>query len=291
MEQAFLAKYQAALKKQDIDAYFALTAIDPKMDAKAKEDFKGTMLFDMAMGASNPNQTYSFVPVAPGEQSQPYEIDGKMYGDYLPAVIALKTTFGKPPPSSSNEAFATGDSTLNLCVQDHQLMIVGPKEIPGAVPPPAVDKSANFGIEPNLRKVSDKTDFKNWNAFTSLNEFLASLKQPAVEVLASGESPYEYYAICRIAPDLCVWAGGDKVGEKNYSFYFQATDSNKQELKGAPKWIRLVDVPTDNGQGPVVQGTVFFVPDHYSGPITLKAQYSDDKGNKSSTVSRTIEWK
>jgi hypothetical protein len=122
-----------------------------------------------------------------------------------------------------------------------------------------------------------------------LNEFLPSLKQPAVQVLDSGETTYEYYAICRIAPNLCVWAGGDKAGQGNYTFYFKATDANKQDLKGAPKWIRLVDVPTDNGQAPSVQGTVFFVPDHYSGPITLEAHYGDDSGEKV-TLSRTINW-
>jgi hypothetical protein len=291
MEQDFLAKYQAALKKQDPDAYFALAAIDPQMDAKAKEDFKGLMLLSAAMASSNPNQTYSFVPVAPGQHNQPYEIAGKMYGDYLPTVIALKTTFGKPPPSSANESVATGDSTFNLCVQDHQLMIVGPKEIPGAVPPPAVNKAANFGIKPNLRKVGDNVKFEDENTFASLNEFLLSLKQPSLEVLASGETKYEYYAICRIAPNLCVYAGGEKPEHGDYSFYIKAADSNKQPLKGSQTWIRLVDIPTDNGQAPDVQGTVFTVPDHYSGPVTVEAQYSDGKGAKSFSVSRTVDWK
>ena len=170
-------------------------------------------------------------------------------------------------------------------------MLPGLKEIPGAVPPPAVDKAANFGIEPNLRKLSDKAESEGENGFTSLDEFLASLKQPGVEILDSGEGKFEYYAICRIAPNLCVWAGGDKVGETNYSFYFRATDSNKQELKGSQKWIRLVDLPTDNGQAPNVQGTVFFVPDHYTGPITIDAHYSDDAGAKIPSVSRTVDWK
>jgi hypothetical protein len=212
-----------------------------------------------------------------------------MYGAYLPAVVGLKITFGKPSHPSS-EPMATGDTTMPLCVQDHHLMMMGLKEIPGAVPPPAVDKAANFGIEPNLRKVSDKAAWDDGDAFTSLNEFLASLKQPAVQVLDSGESTYEYYAICRIAPNLCVWAGGDKAGEKNYTFYFSATDSNKQQLNGAKKWIRLVDVPTDNGAAPNVQGTVFFVPDPYSGPITLVANYGDESG-KTEIISRTVDWK
>jgi ankyrin repeat protein len=291
MEQAFLTKYEAASKKQDPDAFFALVASDPNMDAKTKESFKGMLTLGFLLDSSNLNRTYSFVPVPPGQPDKPTQLDGKMYDDYLPAVVELKITFGKPAQASSNEPSATGPTTLPLCIQDHQLMMVGLKEIPGAVPPPAVDKSANFGIEPNLRKVSDKGKWEDRDAFTSLDEFLASLKQPSVGILASGEAKFEYYAICRIAPNLCVWAGGDKVGEANYSFYFRATDLNKQELKGSQKWIRLADVPTDNGQAPNVQGTVFFVPDHYTGPITIEAQYTDDTTNKTSSVSRTVDWK
>ena len=289
MKQAFLRKYKAALEKQDTDALFSLVATDPDLDAKAKESFKGTVLFGAALTLSNPDRTYSFVPLPSGPKEEPTQINGKMYDAYLPAVVGLKIAFGKPAHPSSTEPMATGDTTLPLCIQDHRLMMIGLKEIPGAVPPPAMDKAANFGIEPNLRKVTDQTEWKNGNAFTSLNEFLASLKQPAVQVLDSGESMYEYYAICRIAPNLCVWAGGDKVGERNYTFYFKATDSNQQELNGSQKWIRLVDVPTDNGQAPNIQGTVFFVPDHYSGTITLKANYGDDSGKKVA-FSRTITW-
>ena len=291
MEQAFLTKYKAGLKKQDIDVLFSLFATEPNMDSKAKESFKGMFLLSLAIITSNPNRTYSFVPLPSGQKDEPTQLNGKMYDAYLPAVVGLKITFGKPDhPPSATEPIATGDSTIPLCIQDHQLMMVGLKEIPGAVPPPAVDKAANFGIEPNLRKVSDKVEWKNGNAFTSLNEFLASLKQPAVQVLDSGESTYEYYALCRIAPNLCIWAGGDKVGERNYTFYFKATDSNKQELNGSQKWIRLVDVPTDNGQAPDVQGTVFFVPDHYSGPITIEANYGEDSGKRVS-FSLTVDWK
>jgi hypothetical protein len=280
------------LQKQDHpEALFALVALDPNMDAKAKDDLNGLFVFSFAMASSNPNRTYAFVPVTPDGQDQPTQLDGKMYDAYLPAVIALKITFAPPAHPSSDQPVATGDTIIPLCIQNHQLMLIGLKEIPGPVPPPAVDKSANFGIEPNLRKVSDQTEGENWDAFTSLDKFLSSLKQPAVEVLASGEATYEYYAICRIAPNLCVWAGGDKLGQNSYTFYFKATDSNQQQLKGSQKWIRLVDVPTDNSQAPNVQGTVFFVPDHYLGPITVKAQYLDDKGNKSSSVSRTVTWK
>ncbi len=291
MEQAFLAKYKAASEKQDPDAFFALVALDSNMDSKAKDALKGLMTLGFLLDASNLNREYSFVPVPSGQPDEPTQLAGKMYNDYPPAKVELKITFKKNDQASSNGLVAQGPTILPLCIQDHHLMITGVKEIPGAVPPPAVDKAANFGVEPNLRKVNDKTTWENGNAFTSLNEFLSSLKQPSVEILASGESKFEYYAICRIAPNLCVWAGGDKVGEKNYSFYFRATDSNKQELKGSQKWIRLADVPTDNGQAPDVQGTVFFVPDHYAGPVTIDAQYSDGAGNKASSVSRTVEWK
>ncbi len=293
MEQAFLAKYKAALEKPDPDAYMALVANDPHLDPKAKEAMKGFELFGVAMTLSNPNRTYAFVPLSSipvnGSDNSSTELAGKMYDGYLPPVLGLKITFGKPAHSSPDAPVAVGDTFLPLCMEDHQLMLCGFKEIPGAVPPPAVDKTANFGIEPNLRKIDEQAD--DPNSFTSLGQFLASLKQPAVQVLDSGESTYEYYAICRIAPNLCVWAGGDKVGEKNYTFYFRATDSNQQELNGSQKWIRLVDVPTDNGQAPNVQGTVFFVPDHYSGPITLKANYGDDSDTKSFSFSRTILWK
>jgi ankyrin repeat protein len=294
MEQAFLTKYKAALEKQDPDALFSMVATDPNMDSKAKESFKGLFLLSLALDSSNPNRTYSFVPLSlipSARKDELTQLNGKMYDAYLPPVVALKTVFGKPDhPPSATEPIATGDSTIPLCIQGHQLWIVGLKEVPGAVPPPAVDKAANFGIEPNLRKVSDKASFEDRDAFASLDEFLASLKQPSVEILTAGESMYEYYAICRIAPNLCIWAGGDKVGQSNYGFYSKATDSNKQELKGSQKWIRLVDVPTDNGQAPNVQGTVFFVPNHYSGPVTVETQYSDDKGNKASSISRTVTW-
>ncbi len=291
MEQEFLTRYKAVLEKKDPDALFSLVATDPNMDPKAKESFRGFILLSLAMVVSNPNRTYSFVLSPSAKKDELTQFNGKMYDAYLPAVIALKITFGKPDHLSSTEAIATGDSTIPLGIQDHRLMIVGLKEVPGAVPPPAVDKAANFGVEPNLRKLSDKAESEGEDGFTSLHEFLASLKQPGVEILDSGEGKFEYYAVCRIAPNLCVWAGGDKVGESNYSFYFRATDSNKQELNGSPKWIRLVDVPTDNGQAPNVQGTVFFVPDHYTGPITIDPHYSDDAGNKISSVSRTVDWK
>jgi len=291
MEQTFLARYKAALEKPDPDAYMALVANDPKMDSKAREDMKGLELFGGVMTLSNPNRTYTFVPLTPDPQDKPTELAGKMYGDYLPPVIALKITFGKPAHSSPDAPVAVGDATLPLCLEDHQLMLCGFKEIPGAVPPPAVDKTANFGIEPNLRQLSDKAQSEGEDGFTSLPEFLGSLKQPSVEILDSGENKFEYFAICRIAPNLCVWAGGDKVGEGNYTFYFRATDANKQQLKGSQKWIRLVDVPADNGQAPNVQGTVFFVPDHYTGPITIDPHYSDDAGNKIPSVARTVDWK
>jgi hypothetical protein len=294
MEQAFLAKYKAALEKPDTDALFSMIAFDPNMDPKGKEALKGIYVLSFAMDASNPNRTYSFVPATSGPEDKPTELVGKMYGEYLPAVIALKITFGKPAHSSPDAPVATGASTIPLCIQDHQLMLPGLKEIPGAVPPPAVDKAANFGIEPNLRKVKsgvkDKEGFDD-EGFTSLDEFLSSLKQPSVEILASGDSKYEYYAICCIAPNLCVFAGGDKVGEHNFTFYFKATDSNNQQLKGESTWIRLVDLPVDNGHAPNVQGTVFRVPDHYSGPVTVEAHYSDDSGKKSLTFSRTVDWK
>ena len=287
MEQAFLVKYKAAVEKPDPDAFFSLFAFDPKMDPKVKEDMKGLYLFSLAMVTSNPERTYSFVPVPPGQKNEPSPFKGKMYGDYLPAVVGLKITFGKPPSPSPDAAI--GDSTLPLCIQDHQLMMVGTKEIPGAVPPPAVDKAANFGIEPNLRKVSNASDEDD--GFASVNEFLSSLKQSSVEILASGETKFEYYAICRIAPNLCVIAGGDKRGQGNYSFYFKAKDSSQQELKGRQKWVRLVDVPTDNGQAPCVQGTLFEVPEHYTGAVTVEGQYQDDAGNKAANFSRTVEWK
>ena len=294
MEQAFLAKYKAALEKQDPDALFSMVAFDPNMDPKGKEALKGIYVLSFAMDASNPNRTYSFVPATSGPEDKPTELVGKMYGEYLPAVIALKITFGKPAHSFPDAPVATGASTIPLCIQDHQLMLPGLKEIPGAVPPPAVEKSANFGIEPNLRKVKsgvkDREGFED-NGFASLDQFLSSLKQPSVEILDSGDSKYEYYAICRIAPNLCVFAGGDKVGEHNFTFYFKATNSNNQPLKGESTWIRLVDLPVDNGQAPNVQGTVFRVPDHYSGPMTVEAHYWDDSGTKSLSFSRIVDWK
>jgi hypothetical protein len=132
------------------------------MDAKAREDLKGLILFGMAMGASNPNQTYSFVPIASGGQpGKPTQLDGKMYSDYLPAVVALKITFASPAHPSPNGGEAVGDAKIPLCIQDDQLMLIGLREIPGAVPPPAVDKTANFGIVPNLRKIDDKTHSDN----------------------------------------------------------------------------------------------------------------------------------
>jgi hypothetical protein len=195
MEAAFLVKYKAALGEQSPDAFLALFATDSQMDPKAKDAVKGFELLGFALDSSHSIQTCAFIPVPADQLNKPTEIDGKMYGDYLPPVIALKITFGaEAHPSPGGDVVG---ATVPLCLQNNQLMLVGTREIPGAVPPP-VKKSFNFGLTPNIRQAPGKEDPLD---FGSLDEFLSSLKQPRLQILASGKTPLVYYAVCRVGPN------------------------------------------------------------------------------------------
>jgi hypothetical protein len=300
MEQAFLAKYKAAMAKPDIDAYMALIAQDSHLTADDKERIKGFMELDLAMESASHPQTYEFVPLPAdsGKPDPPLEIDGKRYAGYLTPVVALKTTYAKMGHPAPGELVPSGPHTVPLGIQDHQLMIVGFKAAGDA--PPA-KKSDNFGITPNTRKLND--DRFGDGDFLSLDEFLASLKQPKVEVIASGETPLVYFAICRINSNLCVYADGNRhdQADSNYTFHVHASDLHNQPLTGNPTWIKLVeDKPDDSSppakearavfQTPSVQGTVFTMPDHYSGPVTIEADYWDDGGKELQPVLKTVLW-
>lgn len=280
MEQAFLGKFKAALEEKTPDAYFSLIANDPNIDPKTMEEIKGWEVFGAALAASNPNRTYAFVPVTPGQQSQPTEFSGKMYDAYLPAVVALKITFAIPDHPAPKD-LAVKETTIPLGIKNNQLMMIGVKEIIGAVPPP-FDKSKNFGIKPNKRKIDSDEEFDNADNFVSLGEFLSGLKQPSVKVIASGESELVYWAVCRVPPNLCIYAEGSHRGKGGYSSRAQITDSSKGVLKADTTFVRLLD--------PGINGTVFTVPNDYSGPLSLEVQYWDDSGKKTSSVSQTITW-
>jgi hypothetical protein len=126
MEQAFLAKYKAAVQKKDIDAYLSLFCMDPGINAKAKAYMMEMVQFGLAVNASNPNATYAFVPITPGQQNKPSQINGKTHVDILPTVIAFKVTFAKPDNAATNGYFS--GSTNLLAIKDHQLMFVDSKE-------------------------------------------------------------------------------------------------------------------------------------------------------------------
>jgi hypothetical protein len=124
MEQAFLVKYKAALAAQDVDAYIALFCIDPAVGPGARAAFRDLATIGLAMDASSPVRSYAFIPAASAPPNKPATFDGKMYVDNLPAVIALKITFGKSPTAAPDEAVMI-DSTKLLGIKDHQLMFVG----------------------------------------------------------------------------------------------------------------------------------------------------------------------
>ena len=294
MEQAFVAKYKAALKAQSPDPMLALVAMDPAIDPKAAKEIKGWEMVGMVMTASIPNPKFSFVPATPEKEDKkdaPPVFDGKVYTMYLTPVVAIKVEAG-----GSVHDFGFSGSTIPLGIKDGQLMLIGMKEVPGAVPPPpppALTKADNFGILPKLHKIDDKSD--DPSIFNTQAEFLSNLQQPDLEVLASGENKYVYYAICRIKPNLLVYADSNRPGQGNYFYEIHYIDSHNQELTADSKRVRLIDDLFTDDPTPAknVDGTEVRLPDNYSGPITVTAHYSEDmsKTSPAEKFSKTIDWK
>jgi hypothetical protein len=305
MEKDFLARYEAVMisakvakDPSGLASYYALFAMDPAVPPEGKKAFEDLSIIAIAMDASGGKPTYSFVSVPPDEKSNdaPLTLAGKVYTGYLPPVVELKTTFAPPDHPDPNGMTSTG-STHPLCVENGRLMLIGIKPVPGAVPPPADNPADNFGLTPQHLKQGDTDDD---NDFASLDKFLAALKQPSVQVLDSGENLDEYYAICRVRPDLFVFVHGSRPGKENYSYTFLVTDSNQTQIKVGSKQITLAEDPPglDGKPIPILQGDVYQPSAGYAGPITLLGKYgitSDPKAPDPSdpkfSFTKTVDWK
>jgi hypothetical protein len=295
MEKAFLTKYLAVVKKQDIDAYLKLIAAEPSSDSASNSNMKDLLRFSMAM-ESTPGASYSFTPIKPGEHDQPSQMNGKTYDDYLPAVIALSINFPPPAHPSADEGVLTSVRHL-LGIQNGQLFLVGSKEDDHAVipPPPApMPAPPNYQLKPNLRHLTNQQQQEqdeNGTSFASLDEFLASVKQPSLELLASGKTNFEYCSIYRLNPNLLVCASASRHGDSNFGFQFRAQNAMGADLVCEHRWINLVDHQVDNGPASDVTGYVFDVPPDYRGPIAVKLQEQDDAGKDGGSYSHTVDWK
>ena len=306
MEKDFLARYEAALviaktakDPSGLKAYYALFANDPKIDPKGEKAFEDLMLMGAALDAAGTNPTYSFVPVEDGDakaNDKPLQLAGKMYQGYLPPVVSVKVAFAPPEHHDPNGMNPTG-ATHPLCIENGRLMFVGIKEIPGAVPPPMDNPAENIGLTPNHLKQGDTDDDQD---FASLDKFVAALKQPSVQVLASDQNADEYYAICRIQPDLFVFVHASRPGKENYSYTFLVTDSNQAQIKVGSKQITLAeDTQSLDGKPiPILQGDVYEPNTGYAGPITLLGKYgitsdpkTPDPSDPRFTFTKTVDWK
>jgi len=286
MEQDFLARYKVAIAHQDVDALKALYGSHPPGDPR----FRDLAGLSLAIEASIPHPAYAFGPAAPGEHNPPTQSDGKTYVDDMPAVLTLKASSTEP---LSPQGGVTGTSHL-LGLDNGHLVFVGSREDDTAVlPPPPVPMPAppNFGLKPNVRHLTDQQQSEDDTSFKSMDDFLAGVQQPGLELLASGTSDLESCALYRLTPDLLVCAEGSRPGQKNYSFQFSAKDANGGDLACKPRWIALVDHQVDNGPVHDVTGYVFAVPPNYHGPVAVKCSYSDDSGKELPPFSKTIDWK
>jgi hypothetical protein len=297
MEKAFLAQYQAAVKKGDLNAYSALYGTDPgsipASISNADSDMKDLARAVLKAEGAVPDSGYSFVPIKPGQHNEPSQDHGKIYVDNLPAVVELMITFPPPAHPSPDDGALTSTTHL-LGIQNHQLVLVGSKEDPHAVipPPPApMPAPPNFGLTPNLRHLTDQQQSDDDTSFKSMDEFLAGVKQPSLELLASGKSDPEYCAIYRLKPDLLVCAEGPRPGRTNYGYQLTAKDAAGADLVFKPRWIALVDRQMNNGPYHDITGYVFEVPPNYHGPLFVKYSYSDDSGKELPPVVKTIDWK
>jgi hypothetical protein len=298
MEQDFLARYEAALKTaraakdpSGLKDYDALYANDPALDPKVKKAFEDLAVFGAAMDSMGAHPTYAFVapePEGKGED-KPLTLAGKVCTDFLPAVVELKTTFAKPDPPVAGQLTPDG-SSHPLCLQNGRLMLIGVKVVPGAVPPPLDNPADNYGLTPNHLKEGDTDDEQD---FASLEKFLAALRQPNVEVLASGQCDYVYYAICRIKPDLLVFVDDDRPGKGNFDYSFQVTDSNHTQLESDKKQITLAEDPAgmDGNPVPILQGQVYHPAAGYAGPVRVVGKFGDDFSKLTPGFSETVDWK
>jgi hypothetical protein len=289
MEKDFLTKYKAAIHHQDVAAYVALYPSNAAMP-KSASDF---LPIALAMDEAIPAPAYAFAAITPGQHNPPSQLDGKTYVDDRPAVIELKVTSTAPAASSAQENGPMGSNKL-LGLENNRLVFIGCKEDAHAVvpPPPApMPAPPNFGFKPNVRQLTDQQQSDDDTSFKSMDDFLAGVQQPGLQLLASGTSDLEYCALYRLKPNLLVCAEGSRPGQKNYGFQFSAKDANGGDLACKPRWIALVDHQVDNGPVHDVTGYVFEVPPNYHGPLAVKCSYTDDSGKELPPFAMTVDWK
>ena len=299
MEQDFLARFQAALQaakgakdESGLDPYVALYAMDPAVDAKGKDAFRSMVIMGFGLGAMGKNPTYSFAPLpAEGDSKDetPTQLGDKMYVGYLPPVAIFKTTFA---PSSGDE-MVPRSSEEPLCIQKGRLMLIGVKEVPGAVPPPMDNAAENYGLSPK-HLASEESDDEFSNEFDSLEAFLAALKQPGLEVVASGQTDFTFCAVCRVHTNLLVYAFAGRRGKDDYFDTVQVTDAQGNLVNAEKKEIALVEEPKPGIDGKAidyVSGTVFKLLVGYAGPIRVEAKYWEEDEKHPSTFSTTVDWK
>ena len=299
MEQDFLARYQAALQmakgskdETGLDPYVALYAMDPAVDAKGKDAFRSMVILGFGLGAMGKNPTYSFEPLpasADAKEEVPTQLGDKMYVAYLPPVAFFKTTFAL----ASGDEMVPRSSDEPLCVQNGRLMLTGVKEVPGLVPPPMDNAAENYGLTPK-HLASPAKDEEVSGDFDSLDAFVAALKQPGLEVVASGQTDFTFCAVCRVHTNLLVYAFAGKRGKDNYFDTAQVTDAQGNLVNAEKKEIALVEEPQPGIDGKAityVTGAVFKFLVGYSGKVSVEAKYWVDDEKKASTFSTTVDWK
>lgn len=290
MEKAFLAKYKTTVEKQDPAGWIALNADDPAMDPQLRKDLTAFIGLGLLMEKSNPIRSYSFEAVHPGQHDPPTQLDGKTCVDNLPAAIAFKVSFAPSPQAAAGEPDALSVVHL-LGLQDHELKIVGVREDSHAVIPEPVapmPTKDNYGLTPNVRPAPEPDQIK----FTSLDNFISTLKQPNLELLQSGESEFEYYGIYRLKPNLLVYAGGPRKKDANFTWSLSVKNAQGESIPGKPRWIALLDNKLDGGSFyHEVTGTVFEIPPGNNGTLTFQDEYLREDESTASSFSRTVDWK
>lgn len=299
MEQDFLARYEAAMKTakaskdpSGLASYNALYAMDPSVPPEGKKAFEDFVVIAAGMDSVGTKPSYSIVPLSSDEKTSaeaPLTLAGKVYTGWLPPVISLKTTFA-PPEHPDPSGMTMKGSSHPLCIENGRLMLIGIKCVTGAVPPPIDNPAQNFGLTPNHIKEGDVDDDQD---FASLDKFLASLRQPGVEVLSSGQNDYVYYAICRVKPDLLVFVDSNRPGKDNFAYDFQITDSTHAQLTKDKNQVTLVEDPPglDGKPVPVLQGDVYHPTSGYTGLITVVGNYGNDFSDLKPLVAKTVDWK
>ena len=298
MEKDFLARYEAALKtakaskdEKGVEPYLALYAMDPAVDVKGREAFKSMALMGLALDSMGKSPSYAFAPVTKSEKGQkeePTPLGGKMYVSYLPEVAVLKITFA----TSAGDEMVPKASEKPLCIQNGKLMLIGIKEVPGLVPPPMDDPAENYGLMPNHRAALGKDE--DSDEFNSLADFVGNLKQEGVKVVASGQTDFTFCAVCRVHPNLLVFAFASRPGKENYFDTVQVTDAQGNQVNVEKKDITLVEEkePGIDGKAIVdVSGSVFKLMVGYAGTLHVEAKFWEDDEKHPSTFETAVEWK